>query len=133
VPQEGQAQTLEEVLVAMYVGMVDYRVKPGQLEEAVRFWREQVEGGLGAQAQVRRLTLRGTAEGRARGCLPQRTSELVTTSASRTGRSQSETCAGCIVSRTTLVRSSLKASRSVSSLSYAEKASRVLAASFFLR
>ena len=27
----------------MYVGMVDYRVKPGQLEEAVRFWRERVE------------------------------------------------------------------------------------------
>jgi antibiotic biosynthesis monooxygenase (ABM) superfamily enzyme len=27
----------------MYVGMVDYRVRPGQLEEAVRFWREQVE------------------------------------------------------------------------------------------
>ena len=27
----------------MYVGMVDYRVKPGKLEEAVRLWREQVE------------------------------------------------------------------------------------------
>ena len=27
----------------MYVGMVDYRVRPGQLEEAVRLWREQVE------------------------------------------------------------------------------------------
>ena len=27
----------------MYVGMVDYRVKPGQLEEAVRVWREHVE------------------------------------------------------------------------------------------
>ncbi len=26
----------------MYVGMVDYIVKPGQLGEAVRFWREQV-------------------------------------------------------------------------------------------
>jgi heme-degrading monooxygenase HmoA len=27
----------------MYVAMDDYRVRPGQLEEAVRFWREQVE------------------------------------------------------------------------------------------
>jgi hypothetical protein len=48
------------------------------------------------------------------------------------GRSHSETWAGCIVSLTTLTRSSLKASRSVSSLSLAENASRVLAASYFL-
>ena len=41
------------------------------------------------------------------------------------GRSHKETCAGCIVSLTTSTRSSLKASRSVSSLSLAEKASRV--------
>jgi uncharacterized metal-binding protein YceD (DUF177 family) len=34
----------------------------------------------------------------------------------------SETCAGCIVSLTTPTRSSLRASRSVSSLSLAEKA-----------
>ncbi len=40
---------------------------------------------------------------------------------------------GCIVSLTTLVKSSLKASRSVSSLSLAEKASRVFLASYFLR
>jgi hypothetical protein len=49
------------------------------------------------------------------------------------GRSHSETCAGCMVSLTTPTRSSLKASRSVSFLSVAEKASRVLAASYLLR
>ena len=27
----------------MQVGMVDYRVRPGQVDEAVRLWREQVE------------------------------------------------------------------------------------------
>src|SRR3712207_3445246 len=49
------------------------------------------------------------------------------------GRSHKETWAGCIVSLTTPTRSSLKASRSVSSLSLAEKASRVMAASYLLR
>jgi hypothetical protein len=49
------------------------------------------------------------------------------------GRSHNETCSGCIVSLTTLVKSSLKASRSVSSLSLAEKASRVFLASYLLR
>jgi hypothetical protein len=49
------------------------------------------------------------------------------------GRSHSETWAGCIVSRTTVTRSSLKASRSVSSLSLAEKAWSVFAASYLLR
>ena len=49
------------------------------------------------------------------------------------GRSHKETWAGCIVSLTTPTRSSLSASRSVSSLSIAEKASRVLAAWYFLR
>jgi hypothetical protein len=49
------------------------------------------------------------------------------------GRNHKETWAGCIVSLTTLTRSSLKASRSVSSLSLAEKASRVFLASYFLR
>src|SRR5215213_2885451 len=48
------------------------------------------------------------------------------------GCNHSETWAGCIVSLTTPTRSSLRASRSVSSLSAAEKASRVLAASYFL-
>ena len=49
------------------------------------------------------------------------------------GRSHRETWAGCIVSLTTPTISSLKASRSVSSLSLAEKASRVLAASYLRR
>jgi hypothetical protein len=48
-------------------------------------------------------------------------------------RNHKETWAGCIVSPTTLTRSSLSASRSVSSLSLAEKASRVFAASYLLR
>ena len=48
-------------------------------------------------------------------------------------RNQSETWAGCIVSLTTITRSSLKASRSVSSRILAEKASRVFIASYFLR
>jgi hypothetical protein len=48
------------------------------------------------------------------------------------GRSHSETWAGCMVSFTTPTRSSLSASRSVSSLSLAEKASRVFLASYFL-
>jgi hypothetical protein len=41
--------------------------------------------------------------------------------------------AGCIVSLTTLVKSSHRASRSVSSLSLAEKATRVFLAPYFLR
>ena len=49
------------------------------------------------------------------------------------GRSHKETWAGCIVSATTPTRSSFKASRLVSSLSLAEKAASVLAASYFLR
>jgi hypothetical protein len=49
------------------------------------------------------------------------------------GRRPKETWAGCIVSLTTPMRSSLKASRSISSLSLAEKASRVFAASFLRR
>ena len=49
------------------------------------------------------------------------------------GRSQSETWAGCIVSLTTLTSSLFSASRSVSSLSVDEKASRVFLASYFLR
>ena len=49
------------------------------------------------------------------------------------GRSHKETWAGCIVSRTTPTRFSLKASRSVSALSLEEKASRVFLASYFLR
>jgi hypothetical protein len=48
-------------------------------------------------------------------------------------RSHKETWAGCIVSLTTPTRLSLKASRSVSSLSLAEKASRVFLASYFPR
>jgi hypothetical protein len=49
------------------------------------------------------------------------------------GRNHKETWAGCIVSLTTFTSSSLRACRSVSSRSFAEKASRVLAASYFLR
>ena len=49
------------------------------------------------------------------------------------GRSHSETWAGCIVSLTALTRSWLKASRSVSSLSFVEKSSRVFLASYLLR
>ena len=49
------------------------------------------------------------------------------------GRNHKETCAGCIVSLTTPTRSLLSAFRSVSSLSLVEKASRVFAASYFLR
>jgi hypothetical protein len=48
------------------------------------------------------------------------------------GRSHNETCAGCIVSLTTPTRSSFNTSRSVSSLSLAEKASRVFLASYLL-
>ncbi len=33
----------------MYVGMVDYLVKPGQLEQAVRVWREEVEPAAAEQ------------------------------------------------------------------------------------
>jgi hypothetical protein len=47
--------------------------------------------------------------------------------------SHKETWAGCMVSLTTPTRSSLSASRSVSLRSLAEKASRVLAASYLLR
>jgi hypothetical protein len=49
------------------------------------------------------------------------------------GCSHKETWMGCIVSLTTPTRSSLSASRSVSLRSLAEKASRVLAASYLLR
>ena len=49
------------------------------------------------------------------------------------GPSHSETWAGCIVSLTTPTRSSLNASRSVSSRNWAEKASRVFLASYLLR
>ena len=33
----------------MYVAMVDYRVRPGQLEDAVRFWRQEVEPAAAEQ------------------------------------------------------------------------------------
>jgi heme-degrading monooxygenase HmoA len=33
----------------MYVAMVDYRVRAGQLEEAVRFWRREVEPAAAEQ------------------------------------------------------------------------------------
>src|SRR5215210_5541450 len=49
------------------------------------------------------------------------------------GRSHKETWAGCIVSLTTPTNSAFSASRSVSSLRLAEKASRVLAASYLRR
>src|SRR5918994_3248407 len=49
------------------------------------------------------------------------------------GRSHRETWVGCIVSLTTPTSSSFSASRSVSSLSLTEKASRVFLASYFLR
>jgi hypothetical protein len=49
------------------------------------------------------------------------------------GCSHREAWACCTVSLATPTRSSLKASRSVSSLSLAEKASSVFAASYFLR
>ena len=48
-------------------------------------------------------------------------------------RNHKETWAGCIVSLTTLTRSSLSAFRSVSSLSLAKKASRVFLASYLRR
>jgi hypothetical protein len=48
------------------------------------------------------------------------------------GRNHKETWAGCIVSPTTAFRSPLKVSRSVASLSFAEKASSVFEASYFL-
>jgi hypothetical protein len=44
------------------------------------------------------------------------------------GRNHTDTCAGCIVSLTTPTRSLLRASRSVSLRSLAEKASRVFLA-----
>ena len=49
------------------------------------------------------------------------------------GCNHSEACAGCIVSFTTPTRSSLNASRSVSSRNWAEKVSMVFTASYFLR
>jgi hypothetical protein len=49
------------------------------------------------------------------------------------GRSHKETWTGCIASLTTSTKSSLKASRSVSSLSLAEKASKVFLASYLRR
>jgi hypothetical protein len=49
------------------------------------------------------------------------------------GRNHKETWAGCIVSLTTTTTSLLRASRSVSSLSLAERASRVFLALYFLR
>jgi hypothetical protein len=58
---------------------------------------------------------------------------LLSPFAAVSGRNHKETCAGCIVSLTTPTRSSLNASRSVSFLSLAEKASRVFAASYLLR
>ena len=48
------------------------------------------------------------------------------------GRSHSETCAGCIVSLATDTSSSLSAARSVSSRNRALKAARVFLASYFL-
>src|SRR5829696_3812894 len=48
-------------------------------------------------------------------------------------RNHKETCAGCIVSLTTPTKSLLRASRSVSSRSFAENASSVFLASYFLR
>jgi hypothetical protein len=48
--------------------------------------------------------------------------------ASESGRNHKETCAGCIVSLTTPTRSSLRASRSVSLRSVAERISRVFLA-----
>src|SRR5215204_628606 len=48
-------------------------------------------------------------------------------------RSHREACSGCMVSVTTVIRSALKASRSVSLRSLAENDSSVLAASYFLR
>ena len=49
------------------------------------------------------------------------------------GRSHNETWEGCIASLTTPTRSSLKASRSVSSLSLAENTSSIFVASYLLR
>ena len=49
------------------------------------------------------------------------------------GRNYTDTCAGCIVSFTTPTSSLFSASRSVSSLSLAEKFSRVFLTSYFLR
>jgi hypothetical protein len=49
------------------------------------------------------------------------------------GRNHKETWAGCIVSLTTPTTSLFSACKSVSSLSFAEKASRVFLASYFLR
>ena len=48
-------------------------------------------------------------------------------------RNHKETWAGCIVSLTTPTRSLLRASRSVSSLAWHEKASSVFLASYLLR
>jgi len=49
------------------------------------------------------------------------------------GCNHSEACAGCIVSLTTLTRSSLKALRSVSLRSFAEESSSVFLALYYLR
>ena len=78
------------------------------------------------QCEVRRMHLPGTSvDGRYwSACSPPEF---------ESGSSHSEAWAGCIVSFTTPTRSSLKDSKSVSSLSIEEKDSKVFLASFLLR
>src|SRR5215212_7536565 len=89
------------------------------------------------QGELRRIPILGTSVYRATQaqwrCPDSRMTALFFLSfRAGSGCNHKETWAGCIVSLTTPTRSSLRASRSVSSLSAAEKASRVLAASYFL-
>src|SRR5829696_8543217 len=65
-------------------------------------------------------------------CPASRIAALLFSHCSGSGRNHSETWAGCIVSLTTPTSSAFSASKSVSSLSLADKASRVFLASYFL-
>jgi len=99
------------------------RLRTPQHSEAAGWSAEILQGGAFIVAEVpRAIRMRSYGE------LPEPlTFEAVS------GRSHSETWAGCIVSLTTPTRSSLSASKSVSSRSLMEKASRVFLASYFLR
>src|SRR5215210_8470116 len=86
--------------------------------------------------ELRRIPLLGTWVNRAAKahslCPASRIAALLFSHCSGSGRNHRETWAGCIVSLTTPISSAFSASKSVSSLSLAVKASRVFLASYFL-
>src|SRR5215204_4976390 len=90
------------------------------------------------KGEVRRIPILGTSVYRAAqaqwGCPDSRMTALFFLSfRAGSGCNHSETWAGCIVSLTTPTKSSLSAFRSVSSRSFIENASSVLAASYLVR